>query len=299
MSNLWEELCRIICCPEDGEQLAFSGSGYSCRACSGWFPILFGRIADLRPRSPRSIPRNTNSEFDHDYSDAFHHQLQWSEHARAWGATELVSARWARRREREVRHIQLVLKEQSYSSLYTFCDVSAGAGYYTLASVDSFPLVLHCDLSCDSLVYAAHKAEKLGVDNMAFIRLDYLQPPFAGRLDCVICMDSLERGEDHERMLLRAIRRSLRPSGIGVVDFHNWWHNPLRRLGFLPENFGLNRSYSRSEAEALLRSCGIRKFKYIPFYQECDPTGKRSRIVKAVLPPTRHVFFFEETQSLD
>jgi hypothetical protein len=108
-------------------------------------------------------------------------------------------------------------------------------------------------------------------------------------------MDTLERGEHHERMLLEAIRRSLRPSGIGLVDFHNWWHNPLRRLRLLPQNFGLNRSYSRKQAEALLRSCGIAKSRYAPFYQEFEGIGIPTRMAQALLPPTRHVFSFNGT----
>ena len=297
MSNVWEELRHVICCPEDGEQLSFSGSEYGCRACSSRFPVLFGRIADLRPRSPQLISFKANAPFARDYAHAFHQQLQWSSGQPAWGATETVSAGWARRREREVRHIQRALKEHGNGTLHNFCDISAGAGYYTLAYVRSFPLILHCDLSCDSLLYASQKAEMLGIDNVAFLRIDYLQPPFAGRLDCAICMDSLERGTDHERMLLKAIRRSLRPGGIGIVDFHNWWHNPLRRLGLLPQNFGVNSSYTRAEAEALLLSCGITEFKYVPFYQEFEGTHRENKIGKAVLPPTRHVFFFEEQQS--
>jgi SAM-dependent methyltransferase len=293
--RIWEELRKILCCPEDGGQLEFSGSEYSCRACSRQFPILAGEILDLRPRLPQVVPSDTNSRFAEDYAKIFHRAFDGNSEAVAWGATEVVPPGWVRKRERQVRLIQRLLKEQGDGTLHTFCDFSAGAGYYTLQWTPSFRLVLHCDLSCDSLLYASRKAEKLGIDNIVFLRIDYLRPPFAAKLDCVICMDSLERGEGHERMLLGAIQRSLRPGGIGVVDFHNWWHNPLRRLGLLPENFGLNRSYTRREVEALLRSRGIRKFRYAPFYQEIDANGVASKMARAMLPATRHVFLFEET----
>jgi SAM-dependent methyltransferase len=295
MLGLWEELGKIICCPDDEGQVEFYGSKYSCRTCSRQFPILPGKIADLRPRSPQALPSDTNSRFVEDYAKTFHRPLDRSSQAVAWGATEVVAAEWARKRERQVRHIGSVLKEEHDSALNTFCDFSAGAGYYTLEYARSFPLVLHCDLSADSLVYASQKAEKLGIENIAFLRIDYLQPPFPGKLDCAICMDSLERGEGHERMLLEAIQRSLRLGGIGVVDFHNWWHNPLRRLGLLAQNFGLNRSYTRREVEALLRSCGIREFSYAPFFQEFEANGVACRMARAVLPATRHVFSFKRT----
>ncbi|HTA57268.1 MAG TPA: class I SAM-dependent methyltransferase [Candidatus Baltobacteraceae bacterium] len=296
MVRLWEELCEIICCPEDREGLDFRGSEYFCRSCSGRYPIVSGRIVDLRPRSPQSIPGGTNPEFARDYLDVFHGPLEQSGEALAWGATEVVPPRWARLREREVRHVLRILEEKG-SALHTFCDFSAGAGYYTLSYARAFPLVLHCDLSADSLFYASQRSEKLGMNNIVFLRIDYLRPPFDGQLDCAICMDSLERGEGHERMLLGAIHKSLRPGGVGVVDFHNWWHNPLRRLGLLPQNFGNNRSYSHREAEALLSSSGITNFRYHPFHQEFEENGVTSRIARVLLPSTRHLFFFTQTGS--
>lgn len=293
-SDVWQELRGALSCPESGEPLNFSGLGFSCPGCSREFGIQPGAIADLRPRSPRSIRKNFNPQFVHDYQEIFHRPMQQNAEAVAWGAAESVSPRWARRRERQVWHVQKILEAYA-GGLRNFCDFSAGAGYYTLAYARAFPVVLHCDLSCESLLYASHKAQSLGIENIAFLRIDYLQPPFAGQLDCAICMDTLERGEEHERLLLGALRRSLRPGGIGVVDFHNWWHNPARRLGLLPQNFGNNRSYTRRETEALLHSCGIREFRYLPFHQEIDETGGASSMARAFLPPTRHVYVFQET----
>jgi len=295
MSKLWEELRHILCCPDDRKQLCFSGSEYSCQACGGRFPILLGRIADLRPRSPQPIEGDANLQFSRDYEDAFRRSCGSHNEARAWGAPEEMPRRWVRKRERQVRYTESILRTVNGNVLRTFCDFSAGAGYYTLGLARSFPLVLHCDLSCDSLFYASRKADKLGLDNVAFLRIDYLQPPFVGQLDCAICMDSLERGEGHERMLLGAIRRSLRPGGVGVVDFHNWWHNPLRRLGILRQNFGRNCSYTRRQAEGLLLLSGLRNFMYFPFLQEFEPGALVGRMAGFLMPPTRHLFLFEQT----
>jgi hypothetical protein len=183
MLEFWGKLRETICCPEDGEQLEFSAAGYSCRACSGLYPVS-GRIADLCPRSPQPIPGDTNPQFAQDYSDVFHRPFARSGEALAWGATEVVPARWAQWRERQVRHIQSVLKKQGNETVHTFCDFSAGAGYYTLAYARLFPLVLHCDLSGDSLLYASQKAEKLGIENVLFLRIDYLKPPVGSTGRC-------------------------------------------------------------------------------------------------------------------
>lgn len=252
-------------------------------------------MADLRPRSPRRVPADTNPQFASDYLEVFQRPSERSDQAVGWGAQEIVTPQWARRRERQVEHVKSILQQEKGSDMHTCCDFSAGAGYYTLGLAALFSGFLHCDLSCDSLFYAAQRVERGGINNIVFLRIDYLQPPFAGRLDCVICMDSLERGEGHERMLLGSIRRSLRPGGLGIVDFHNWWHNPLRRLGMLPQNFGFNHSYSRRAAEALLHSCGIKDFQYFPFCQEFEPSRMLGRIAPTILPSTRHVFLFRET----
>lgn len=293
----WRELGNILSCPNDQGRLDFLDLEYYCTLCSARFPILFDRIADLRPRSPMQLPLETNPEFAAAYVQVFHRTCEWNGNAMGFGAREVISSYLARRKEREVLHVQKVLQAQDEIASRTFCDFSAGAGYYTLGLASSFPLVLHCDLSCDSLLYALMKAQKLGIDNIAFLRIDYLRPPFAGTLDCVICMDSLARGEGHERMLLQTIRMSLRSEGTAVLDFHNWWHNPLRRLGLLPENYRLNRSYSRREAESLVHSCGIKNLQYWPFHQEFEPDDPKGRIAKIIVPPTRHVFLFKETGS--
>lgn len=293
----WRELGNMLCCPNDQGPLDFSSLEYRCTLCSACFPILFEHIADLRPQSPMQLPLETNPEFAAGYVDLFHRTCEWNSNALGFGAREVIPSYLARRKEREVLHVQKVLQAQDEIGLRTFCDFSAGAGYYTLGLASSFPLVLHCDLSCDSLLYALLKAQKLGIDNIAFLRIDYLRPPFASTLDCVICMDSLERGEGHERMLLNAIRESLRSDGMGVIDFHNWWHNPLRRLGLLPENYRLNRSYSRCEAESLVRCCGVKNLQYWPFHQEFEPDDSKRRVAKTMVPPTRHVFLFKKTRS--
>jgi SAM-dependent methyltransferase len=143
-----------------------------------------------------------------------------------------------------------------------------------------------------NLSYARRKARALGIRNILFIRADYFAPPFQGSLDRLLCLDTLIRGEGHDFALLTAIANSLKPTGCAIVDFHNWWHNPLRRLGLLPENFSNNRSYGRAEAENLLRAAGIEEFSLIPFLQEFDADSATGRQLARIVPPTRLVYRF-------
>lgn len=71
------------------------------------------------------------------------------------------------------------------------------------------------------------------------------------------------------------------------MDFHNWWHNPLRRLGFLPNNFMGNKSYTRKELTSLLSSSGIGEFDTRPFVQEVDPRAAPGKILARFFPATR------------
>src|SRR5262249_47574822 len=138
-----------------------------------------------------------------------------------------------------------------------FCDLSAGAGHTTFAAAREFRLVFHCDLSVAAVRYASAAAKRTGVNNLVVVRADYFRPPFRDSVQRMTCLDSLIRGPWHELRLLASIRQALAPSGAAVVDFHNWWHNPLRRMGLLPQNFGENRSYTRREVLSLLAQAGI------------------------------------------
>jgi hypothetical protein len=86
---------------------------------------------------------------------------------------------------------------------------------------------------------------------------------------------------------LGAIVRCLKPGGHAVVDFHNWWHNPLRRLRVLRDNFLDNTSYTRGELGRLLASTGIQQFEIKPFVQEVDPGQPAGKFFIRLIPPTR------------
>jgi SAM-dependent methyltransferase len=172
------------------------------------------------------------------------------------------------------------------------CDVSAGVGDYSLAYARHFKWVLHCDLSIDALRYALARSRRMGLQNVFFLRVDYFALPFHRSLDRLLCLDTLIRGEDHERALLSQIQRAISSEGQAIVDFHHWWHNPLRRLGLLPQNFGNNRSYTRGGAEGLMRECGIRDKRLVRFYQEFEAESQSLKRLSWLLPATRLLYEF-------
>jgi len=124
---------------------------------------------------------------------------------------------------------------------------------------------------------------------MLFLRIDYVRAPFDGSLDVVLCLDTLIRGAVHERLLLAAIRKSLARGACAIIDFHNWWHNPIRALGWHAARFR-GRSYSQKQAKHLLRACGIEDSKLHRFHQEFDSTRGLPSSASRVVPATRLIY---------
>jgi ubiquinone/menaquinone biosynthesis C-methylase UbiE len=207
----------------------------------------------------------------------------------AWGAEEGMTRSWSLKRRRQVEFLRPLVTEGTTPAGSTLCDIAAGAGYYTFAYAQLFRVVLHCDLSVNDLSYARRKAQSMGIWNILFVRADYFAPPFRNSLDRVLCMDTLIRGEAHESLVLANIARSLNGDGFALVDFHNWWHNPLRRLGVLRNNFGRNQSYSKRELNNLLARLHIVRSGFFPFVQELKGNGRGSNLFRKILPPTRFV----------
>jgi SAM-dependent methyltransferase len=127
----------------------------------------------------------------------------------------------------------------------------------------------------------------MGLENMVIVRADYLRPPFLNSIQQLTCLDSLIRGPWHDVRLLANIRQALVPGGSAVVDFHNWWHNPLRRLGLLRQNFGENRSYTKNEVQQMLKQAGIDEFVVSTFIQEADPHRLSARVLAQLMTATR------------
>jgi SAM-dependent methyltransferase len=254
------------------------------------------RLVDLLPLRPQVLGSSFSRAYQSGYEEEFNRPFGYAESAIAWGAPETVPAQWARIRDRESTLVLRLLDHQAESTV--LCDFSGGAGYYTLRYARHFTIVLHCDLSIASLSYVYRKATALGLTNIYLLRIDYLNPPFLASLPRAICIDTLIRGPEHERLVLRQLSKSLAPDGKAVVDFHNWWHNPLRRMGLLRDQFCSNTSYSKTEVDNLFRQAQIDRVSYSPFHQEVDPERPFTTLLRHVIPPTRLVYQFTKQEGV-
>jgi SAM-dependent methyltransferase len=286
-----ESVVGYLCCPEDKSVLTRGGGGMACTGCGRIYRVTEEGILDLLPREPAVPP--ANQEYARQYLRLFHRTLEAGDASNAWRTPYRFSKTWLLKRQRQQRTVLSILNRSARSlGGLALCDVSAGLGDYTLSYAQYFKWVFHCDLSVDSLQYAVQRARQMRVNNVIFLHVDYFALPFHNSLDRLICFDTLIRGWDHEARLLAQIRRALNYEGKALVDFHNWWHNPLRRLGLLPQNFGWNRSYSRGRAEQLLRQAGIEEWRMKPFRQECDPTSRLHKRWSSLIPATRLIYEF-------
>jgi SAM-dependent methyltransferase len=286
-----EEVVELLSCPDDGQRLRLERSTLCCQDCDRRFSIDDGNYVELLPKSPTDLGPSVEPEYRNQYLDLFGRKFRRSdESGTAWGAMESVPPAWIRKRQRQVRIVQDLLVGSGSPENMTVCDFAAGAGHYTIAYASLFKLVLHCDLSPENLNYSRNKARDIGLNNVFFLRIDYFRPPFRHSLDRVICMDTIIRGYAHDQLLLKGIFAALNWGGEAIIDFHNWWHNPFRRLGLLKDNFSFNKSYSRKEAESLLESIGISRYKYTPFFQEFEPQGLFGPIWSRLMPPTRVIY---------
>jgi SAM-dependent methyltransferase len=282
------DIAAYLSCPDDGAGLAESAGGLRCTLCPRTFSFWADSILDLLPSRSFSVPEELASTlYVRGYHREFSRTLDMGQDTNAWGAPQGLPPGWVRSRKRHVQEALDFLQSDRGMSSTVFCDLSAGAGYCTFRAAQEYRLVFHCDLSVDALLYAAGKAKENRIENIVFVRADYFQPPFRNSIVHLTCLDSLIRGPWHETELLRSIQRALTGTGVAVVDFHNWWHNPLRRLGLLPDNFVGNKSYTRKELTGLLESSGIGHFQTRAFVQEVDPRESPGRFLARLIPPTR------------
>lgn len=289
----WTDVAQYLSCPDDGAAVQHKGDALQCLACARRFPLREANLVEMLPCEPLKIPaQELPAEYRQEYLQAFAQKWAENDAVLPFGAPEALSPKQQRVRERqtaEVLHAVLVGTVRP-DERAVVCDLSAGAGHTTFAAAQECRLVFHCDLSLAAVRYASAAAKRKGLNNMVIVRADYFRPPFRNCIQHLSCLDSLIRGPWHELRLLESIRHALAPDGVAVVDFHNWWHNPLRRMGLLPQNFGQNRSYTRQGVLRLLGDAGIDDFELGAFFQEGDLSRWPS--LQRVVPPTRFVVSF-------
>lgn len=278
--NELKKLLPLLCCPDDQSPMEYRFPYLVCTRCKKKHTIHGENFIELMPKSTQ-FHHKQNPGYQSYYQREFNRKFTWIKEAKAWGRIDLNPASWAKKRMRQVEFVKQRLVKTAI-----VCDVSAGAGNYTFDLAKQFDLVIHCDLSVINLndVYCRAQAQK--VKNLVLIRCDYFKLPFKNSIDQLICLDTLVRGESHEKRLLSSLLSAVSPQGTIMADFHNWWHNPLRRMGLMPQNF--DTSYTRKQTERLLDRAGITDRHYYPFHQEFSPDS--ASVLKLAIPPTRFVY---------
>jgi SAM-dependent methyltransferase len=208
----------------------------------------------------------------------------------AWGAAETNPPWWVEDKQAQAEAVCRLLLAHNFGHTRVACDISGGAGYAVAALAARFETVIYADLSVRGLNYAISSLSRRGVGNVAFVRADLLQSPFAGSATNVVCLDTLEYGRAQMEEGLAAIRTTLESRGLAVVDFHNWWRNPVRRLGLLPANFPAGGSVSRREAEQMLISHWLTPVAYEGWRGASVRGSVLRRILAKTLAPVRHIF---------
>src|SRR5262245_22754780 len=192
-------------CPDDSHRLEACPEHLSCSLCGRCFPFHNREIIELLPSEPTPLDETVSPTYRQSYLTEFRRPFSPDPGAMAWSAPETLPGRLVQRLRRQAAWYISRLEGRGRLGETTLCDFSAGPGYYTLDHASRFRHVLHCDLSVDSLNYAAAKARSANIRNIAFLRIDYLRPPFHRSLPMIICCDSLIRGLAHDRRLLASI----------------------------------------------------------------------------------------------
>jgi hypothetical protein len=156
-----EDVLRLVCCPDDEGQLRYKAGGLQCTSCERQFPLYTQNLAQILPRSRQELPPSVSAEYREGYKKAFDQSYHDDDRSLAWAAEERVEESWRLNRIRQVEFVcPLVI--QGTRGDGALCDISGGAGYYTLAYAKLFRLVLHCDLSVENLNYVRQEGGSAG-----------------------------------------------------------------------------------------------------------------------------------------
>lgn len=292
LSNKINIIQECICCPDCRAKITYQTTHFTCTQCQREFPFHDESILEMLPSAPVHYAFDKRSSHHEDvYKKLFHTKKEEANLDKSWGNPEAVPANWLRTKIGHVNFIKTLI-EKNTTQRKTFCDFSGGSGYYTFEFYKLFDWVFHCDLSIESMLYTKKKADKLNINNIIFVRTDYTRPPFNASLDLIFCGDSLIYSPFHEGLVLNGMKQSLKEGGYAIFDFHNWWHNPLRRLGLMKNPFGECYSYSKKQTDEFV-SHQFPVHTYHKYYQEF-PNGQRASIIPRFFPGTRHTYIAQK-----
>lgn len=283
---------EYVCCPDCKAGIFYETTHFTCTKCQRKFPFYEDSIVEMLPSTPVRYAFDLRSAYHENiYTRLFYTRREEADLEKSWAPPELVPAKWLRKKLAHVNFIKSLI-EKNITQRKTFCDFSGGSGYYTFEFYKLFDWVFHCDLSIESMLYTKKKADKQNISNIIFIRTDYTQPPFNGSLDLIYCGDSLIYSPFHEGLVLNGMKQSLKDGAHAIFDFHNWWHNPLRRMGLMKNHFGACYSYSKKQTEDFVNRL-FPVHTYHQYYQEFA-NGQRASLIPRFFPNTRHTYIVQK-----
>jgi SAM-dependent methyltransferase len=258
-----------------------------CQECGQRYARPSPEVVEIVSRRPHERLRGVSAEFWEGYTTARAAPLALTPSSSPWGASATAPPEWVRLRHLYSDRVVSLVLSLLDGRRSVVVDISAGAGYVSLELASKGVPTIHADLDPSSIAYAHNWVTATGsVHPLLAVRSDYFAVPLRRSADFIIATDTLIRGVAHELAVLRAIREGLAPDGLAVVDFHNWFHNPLRRMGLMPNNLQGNRSYARGEVRRLVEAAGLEIVAEHCYRQEEDQPGLRHAIA-GLVPATR------------
>jgi len=259
MDNIIEKYIKIFCCPDDHWSLELYKDYLECQKCQRRFSIFSKNLVEILPEEiPQwNLSDEDNKQDEEEYKKICSEKFIWVENPKGWGFFPELRPGSRAFVKKEIDKIKNIILSHRQNGL--IIDVSGGSGNYSLPLSSLTPLMVCCEADIQSLLTAYYSANRLKIKNIIFVRANYLRLPFQDNIfDTVICIDTLERGKNHEIKLIEEIYRILKEDGVGILDFHNL--RPLAKI-FNPKiTF-----YSKKEIEVLLRKLNIKKFEIYPF----------------------------------
>ena len=205
MSLNTSKYLSFLVCPNDGNNLEFSNDEIKCTSCLTKFPIIEENIIELVSSKSFDITTSdTESSYSKYYSDLRNLGHPEQEKMRLWGL------------ESKSGFVQSMIKKiKEFTENKIVCDVGAGVGNYSISIAKHAEFVFHCDLDMESIAAAKKRAKEKQIDNILFVRSDYLSLPFKiNIIPCVTCIDVLERGREHDNLLLEELSKITQHNGI-------------------------------------------------------------------------------------
>jgi 2-polyprenyl-3-methyl-5-hydroxy-6-metoxy-1,4-benzoquinol methylase len=230
----------FLTCPNCSESIINNKKTLHCSSCSSDFQILDENIIDLVSHNSFDFKTNASSESYSEYSDLRNLGHPTEEKARLWGLESKFG----------ISGFVFTLRNKIISLLEDeiICDIGAGVGNYSLFFANQAKFVFHCDLDLEAILSAAKEAKKQKINNILFIRCDYLYLPFrSNSLDCITSIDVLEKGYEHDSKLIEQISQKLISNGKYIIDFHTKERTKLTKAPITDR-------YSKEELTALINS---------------------------------------------